>query len=182
MAESNVESLLELAAAGNAHRETGPPGPTAPEFRPFGLRKSLGLIDGRTAEPLDRASTGEEILQYMIEIESSRQHLERYAEHLNGLIDQATEATRAAERATQAKTDFLAMMSHEMRTPLNGIIGMTSILLSRRLAKTLRRIASKRSAIPGKRFRPSLTTCWISLKSKPRLCSLNARISSPGPR
>jgi signal transduction histidine kinase/ActR/RegA family two-component response regulator len=99
------------------------------------MRQSLGLIDGRPAEPPDRASTGEEILQYLLKIESSRQHLERYAQHLSGLIDQATEATRAAERATQAKTDFLAMMSHEMRTPLNGIIGMTSVLLSRDLAE-----------------------------------------------
>ncbi|TAL32254.1 MAG: PAS domain S-box protein, partial [Alphaproteobacteria bacterium] len=33
-----------------------------------------------------------------------------------------------AEKASQAKTDFLSHMSHELRTPLNSIIGMTRML------------------------------------------------------
>jgi CheY-like chemotaxis protein len=33
------------------------------------------------------------------------------------------------------KSDFLATMSHEMRTPLNGILGMTAVLLSRQLGE-----------------------------------------------
>jgi len=32
-----------------------------------------------------------------------------------------------AEKANQAKSDFLSRMSHEMRTPMNAIIGMTKI-------------------------------------------------------
>ncbi len=35
-----------------------------------------------------------------------------------------------ADRATQAKSDFLAAMSHEIRTPLNAIIGMSDVLAS----------------------------------------------------
>lgn len=37
------------------------------------------------------------------------------------------EAYEAANRASAAKSDFLSRMSHDIRTPMNGIIGMTAI-------------------------------------------------------
>jgi len=38
---------------------------------------------------------------------------------------------RAAELANVAKSEFLSRMSHEMRTPLNAVIGFTQLLLNR---------------------------------------------------
>jgi len=38
-----------------------------------------------------------------------------------------TDAYEAANRASQAKSDFLSHMSHDIRTPMNAIIGMTAI-------------------------------------------------------
>ena len=43
--------------------------------------------------------------------------------------EELRQAKEAAEAATQAKSVFLATMSHEVRTPMNAIIGMSGLLL-----------------------------------------------------
>ncbi|MGI6656421.1 MAG: response regulator [Desulfobulbus sp.] len=42
-------------------------------------------------------------------------------------VTEIQEARNKAEQANRAKSDFLSNMSHEMRTPMNAIIGMTTI-------------------------------------------------------
>ena len=54
---------------------------------------------------------------------SEQEHRER----LSREVERANEAAARAEAANSAKTDFLRRMSHDIRTPINGIIGMVDI-------------------------------------------------------
>lgn len=56
-------------------------------------------------------------------------------------LEATAQARDAAEAANKAKSEFLAVMSHEMRTPLNGVIGMTSALFDMGLTKEQERHA-----------------------------------------
>lgn len=44
--------------------------------------------------------------------------------------EKAEEAKQAAERASKAKSEFLSNMSHDIRTPMNAIVGLTVIASS----------------------------------------------------
>lgn len=39
-----------------------------------------------------------------------------------------SEARQAAEQASRSKTQFLANMSHDIRTPMNAIVGLTKLM------------------------------------------------------
>lgn len=49
---------------------------------------------------------------------------------LQNAVERAEQASLQAKKASNAKTDFLSRMSHDIRTPMNAIIGLTEITKS----------------------------------------------------
>ena len=69
-------------------------------------------------------------IRWSMEQNHHRQQMEMQREYMKTLESknaQLREAVIRAERANAAKTNFLSRMSHDIRTPLNGIIGLLKI-------------------------------------------------------
>jgi signal transduction histidine kinase len=66
---------------------------------------------------------------YYASIVSSQAELEQEVELRRTTEQKLREATEQAERAMHAKSEFLAKMSHELKNPLNSIIGYSEILI-----------------------------------------------------
>lgn len=59
------------------------------------------------------------------------------------LIEELNEARLEADRANQAKANFLTNMSHEIRTPINAVIGMNEMILREHPGKEIENYAKQ---------------------------------------
>ena len=73
----------------------------------------------------------EKILNEFSSMNNELVTLQRQLAKSNGELEKAV---REAQRANDSKSRFLAMISHEFRTPMNGILGMTELLRESPLA------------------------------------------------
>src|SRR5579863_176475 len=108
------------------------------------LQAGIASVRKGCLEPIQVSRTGDEIeflgesFNGMIEaLTASRKEIREHQELLERRIKERTEqleeATRQAQAANQAKTEFLANVSEELRTPMNGIIGTLDMVLGKHL-------------------------------------------------
>jgi len=66
------------------------------------------------------------------------ERIRAFQEHQAHLIDELQTARDKADAANQAKSNFLGVISHELRTPMNGVLGAAQLLSATRLETTQR--------------------------------------------
>ena len=109
--------------------------------RPLTLLEAgiTSVREGRL-EPIRVSRTGDEIEylgesfnQMIAALAASQDEIKQYQELLEERIRQRTQdleqAMHGALAASQAKSEFLANISHELRTPMNGLLGMLDLVL-----------------------------------------------------
>jgi two-component system CheB/CheR fusion protein len=77
-----------------------------------------------------------DVAMILLVIEDITQQKQLEAERTQ-LLAQEQSAREAAERANRAKDEFLSILSHELRNPLNAILGWANLLRTRELQKAV---------------------------------------------
>src|SRR5262249_18118719 len=107
---------------------------------------ATGRVFHWVAQPTRDSSGGTVGLTFTFQDVTPTRDLVRQLEDKSRLLD---EARRKAEEANRAKGEFLANVTHEVRTPLSAIIGMTAPIHEADVGRRIRNSAESLLAIIG---------------------------------
>ncbi|MFT5593524.1 MAG: signal transduction histidine kinase [Oceanicoccus sp.] len=93
-------------------------------------RMAQGDYSARTAE----TATGE-VKQLQEGVNTLAKELQKSEEVQQHYVESLIKEREASEQANKAKSEFLAVMTHELRTPMNGVLGMLQLMQSTALSK-----------------------------------------------
>lgn len=108
-----------------------------PEDRPGGrlAASGVGVVDGTEVRVRARNGSHREIRWSVVDVpdRSLTYVLGRDLTEDRRIHRELEAARTAANAAARAKSEFIASMSHQLRTPMNGVIGMTDLALETEL-------------------------------------------------
>lgn len=97
------------------------------------MESLMFLFSSRIGIEIEHMESKRELKRRNLELLVFKEELIHKNKELDNLNSELKEATLKAKESNKLKTSFLANLSHEVRTPMNAIIGFTELLKSNNL-------------------------------------------------
>ncbi|MBU0991347.1 MAG: response regulator [Proteobacteria bacterium] len=101
----------------------------------------IDKIDAGAVDFVTRPICANELLARMdIHLLLKRQQflIEKYVSQLTTMVEELTASNSKIEKSNKLKTELLSNVSHELRAPLNGIIGFSELIIGARSMKNVK--------------------------------------------